>query len=83
MNFKLVKKSSTKALTTFQVVDDAGDIKGTINVPVSAEDDLLKCWSGGSSDKRKEPVAHMTDTLVAAAKRSARPPDKKAILRGG
>jgi hypothetical protein len=78
MNFKLIKKSSTKALATFQVVDNAGDIKGAIEIPVSAEGDLLKCWSG-ESDKRKEPVAHMADTLVAAAKRNPRA-KAKAIL---
>jgi hypothetical protein len=46
MTFKLIKKSSTAALAKFQVLNAAGDIVGSVNVPPSQVDDLLRCWTG-------------------------------------
>ncbi len=33
-------------MTTFNVLDDTGATRGTISVPSSESDSLIKCWSG-------------------------------------
>lgn len=48
MNFKLVKKSSTKALTTYQVLDGNGNIRGSVNLAPEDEADFLRCWNGAT-----------------------------------
>ena len=45
MTYRLEKSSrSNRALTKFDVIDSAGAICGSINVPPSEEPALLPCW---------------------------------------
>jgi hypothetical protein len=90
MNFTLKKSGSTNMLTTFQVVDNAGDIRGTINVPLGAESDLTRHWTdepetGGAPQaaaKRRDPAAGLGQKILAAGKRNPKLFDKRAVLRG-
>jgi hypothetical protein len=89
MNFRLVKKTSTKVNTVFQVVDDRGDIRGTINIPLGAEDDLLRHWSDRPATRAaspaaatKGPVARLTESIIAAGKRPGGKMTRAAVLRG-
>jgi hypothetical protein len=81
MTFKLLKKSSNAARTTFHVVNNAdGEILGSINIPPKEESNLLKCWAGArSTGAGKQPTA--VAALSAAFKKAA-PMNKQAILRG-
>jgi hypothetical protein len=84
MKFRLEKISSDASKTVFRIYDEGGVLRGSVSVPPSAESDLLAHWAGdGPSAKRKEPVAHMTEKLLASSKaQGPRPVNKKAILRG-
>jgi hypothetical protein len=89
MNFRLVKKTSTKVNTVFQVVDDRGDIRGSISVPLGAESDLRRHWSDrpaarGASPAvaTKGPVAQLTEAIIAAGKRKGGKMTRAAVLRG-
>ena len=83
MRFRLTKKSTGQILTTFHVLDSAGDICGSINVPNEQANDLLRCWQGqvvGDSPHGTSPV----NALAAAflKNRNRAPLSKAAILRG-
>jgi hypothetical protein len=84
MNFTLRKSGSTNMLTTFQVVDNAGDIRGTISVPLGAESDLTKHWTEEpATAKRPDPAGDLAGKILVAAKRRGSPRvSKAAILRG-
>jgi hypothetical protein len=77
MDFRLVKKTSTKANTVFQIVDDRGDIRGSINIPLGAESDLLRRWAGSTGNP---PAAKQG--MAKALLRSRRQVSKAAVLRG-
>jgi hypothetical protein len=77
MNFRLLKKTSTKANTVFQVIDNVGAIRGSITVPLGAEDDLLRHWAGPTGNP---PAAKQGK--AKALLRSRRHVSKAAILRG-
>jgi hypothetical protein len=85
MSFRLTKKSTGKVLTTFHVLNSAGDICGSINCRNGKEaDDLLRCWSG---DKDSSPnLASKQDspqtTLAQAFLANRRPFSQAVILRG-
>ena len=44
--FRLIQKSSNRLLTKFHVLNEDGDIVGSIGVEPSQASDLLKHWSG-------------------------------------
>ena len=44
--FKLTQKSINKAIAKFHVLNRAGDVVGSINVPPDQIDALLKQWTG-------------------------------------
>jgi hypothetical protein len=73
MNFRLVQHKSTRALTTFHVLNKAGDVVGSINVPPAEAKDLQKCWLGAHRD----PAAKAGPPRVRLPAMS-----KAAILRG-
>ena len=81
--FKLSKKSSNKAQTTFHVTDAAGDtIYGSINVPNGQADDLQKCWrdsapAASAAAKQSEATAAVRAALLKGPKLS-----KQGVLRG-
>jgi hypothetical protein len=77
MKFGLKKLKTGKTLTTFAVIDDAGSTRGTINIPTSAEQDLLAHWAGaiGNPPPAKQGMAK-------ALLRNRRQVSKAAILRG-
>jgi hypothetical protein len=92
MNFKLVKKSSTKALTTYQVLDGNGNIRGSVNLAPEDEADFLRCWNGATDQpataREARAAAKRTPGIdapgadvrkVAAALK--KPLSKQAILR--
>jgi hypothetical protein len=89
MNFRLVKKTSTKANAVFQVIDNFGDIRGSISVPLGTEDDLLRHWSDRPAMRSaspvvatKGPVADLTEKIIAAGKRKGGRMTRAAVLRG-
>jgi hypothetical protein len=75
MNFTLKKSGSTNMLTTFQVVDNAGDIRGTINVPLGAESDLTRHWTDETRNRRRP--------SRKSKARASRRPERKAPPGGG
>jgi hypothetical protein len=79
MRFALKKAtiSKSKTLVTFEIIDDAQNVRGTISVPREAEQDLLKHWSGPIGNP---PVAKpgMAKALLAQRPKVS----KAAILRG-
>ena len=74
--FKLVQKSVNKALAKFHVVNRAGDIVGSVNVPPEEVNALLQHWSGPV----ERPAARMSVPAMKFAK--PRPMSRAAILRG-
>jgi hypothetical protein len=89
MNFRLTKKTSTKLNTLFQVIDDRGDIRGSITVPLGAEDDLVRHWidrpvtrAAAPAVATKGPVADLTEKIIAAGKRKGGRMTRAAVLRG-
>jgi hypothetical protein len=92
MNFSLKKASSTKALTIFQIVDDVGNIHGSITVPLGAENDLLRHWNGPTNQSarggaprtasKRGPVADLAQKIIDAGKRRGGKMTKAAVLRG-
>jgi hypothetical protein len=85
MQFKLVKKSSNRQISTFHVVDGQDSICGSINVQNQEVPDLLRCWSGSTADSAQPKAkASAKATMVAAFLRNLkrRPVSRAAILRG-
>ena len=81
MTFKLVKKSATAALTKFQILNAAGDIVGSVNVPPNQVSDLLRCWTG-TAPAKDSPQQSPRNALAAASLKARKPTSKQAILRG-
>ena len=81
MRFRLVKKSSNPQISTFQVLDGEGSICGSINVQTQDEAELLRCWSGATTNA---PAARTSSAsaMVAAFMKHRSPLSKAAILRG-
>ena len=82
MTFRLIKKSADQQLTRFQVLDSAGSICGSINVPNEEVPALLRCWSGSTAESA--PPKGSAKAMVAAflqAKQKT-PFNKAAVLRG-
>ena len=50
MNFRLTKKSAGKSLSRFHILNSAGDIVGSVNVPNAEANDLLRHWQGEVGD---------------------------------
>jgi hypothetical protein len=85
MSFRLTKKSTGKVLTTFHVLNSAGDICGSINVRNGKEtEELIRCWSGDkdSSPNLKSTKDSPQSTLAQAFLANRTPFSKAAILRG-
>jgi hypothetical protein len=78
MKFALRKTKSGKTLTTFAVVDDAGNNRGTINVPASSEKDLLAHWAG---PKDIAPQQGSATAMASKLKPIPLAKAKQAILR--
>lgn len=79
--FKLVQKSSNRTQTTFHVM--AGDaIVGSINVPPSQVEDLLKHWHTpqAAPAKAADKAAASHQAIVAALRKGPRL-KKAALLR--
>jgi hypothetical protein len=74
VTFKLLKKSSNKARTTFHVMNGT-TIHGIINVPPEEEANLLKCWAGQSIAAA---AAGQPSTPLARAFAQLRPPGSVA-----
>ena len=77
MKFGLKKLKTGKTLTTFAVIDDAGSTRGTINIPTSAEQDLLAHWAGAIGNP---PAAKQG--MAAALLKHRQKVSKAAVLRG-
>ena len=67
--FKLTRRASNRSGTTFHVIDSAGAICGSINVANDQAADLVRCWSGATTDSPQRSSSSKT----AAATLSARP----------
>ena len=79
MNFKLVKKGSTKALVTYQILDSStGDVRGSVSIPPQAESDLLRHWAGPTGNSPAAKPQGMAAALLANRRKVSR----AAILRG-
>ena len=50
MKFRLTQKAAGRSgpsgMATFTVTDEKGAVRGTISVPSSESDDLVKSWAG-------------------------------------
>jgi hypothetical protein len=78
MKFTLQQKSAGRTgLTTFNVLDEKNLVRGTVSVPSSASDDLIKCWKGTYVAAKPAGTAAMVAALRKGPKLS-----KEAILRG-
>ena len=77
--FRLVKKSSNPQISTFQVLDGEGSICGSINVQTQDEAELLRCWSGATTNA---PAARTSASAMVAAFMKHRSPLSKAALLG-
>lgn len=81
--FQLVKKSENRLVTKFQVLNDAGDIVGSIGVEPGQVADLLRHWSGpveGSSSSKAQ--SQKQNPVVAAIMNAkSRVVNRQAILR--
>ena len=78
MKFALKKTKTGKTLTTFAVVSDDGNIRGTVNIPRAAEEDLLRHWAGPTGN----PPPVKQEGMAKALLRSRRQVSRAAILRG-
>ena len=76
MKFRLIQKSINQAVAKFQVLDQIGDIIGSINVPPEQVDALLKQWMGPVD----RPQARISMPAMKLVK--PRPMSRAAILRG-
>jgi hypothetical protein len=75
MNFKLLRKSSNRVKTVFHVVDDSGDVRGSINVRAGEEADLLTAWHGSKQPETKPAVKAKLRPLTFGK-------SPQAVLRG-
>jgi hypothetical protein len=74
MKFTLLEKSRNRLRTTFHVVNEAGDVCGSVNVPPDQAADLLRHWVGGeqsagpkqqqSSPVKLPPIGRMSRLMV-------------------
>jgi hypothetical protein len=81
MQFKLIQKAQNGVKTIFHVLNESGDVCGSINVKTGREvDDLLACWNGGKdvSSVKQSPA----NALAAAFMKHRKPFRQEAILRG-
>ena len=74
--YKLVQRSINPVVAKFQVVNRAGEIIGSINVPPEEANALLKHWGGPV----ERPAARMSVPAFQLGK--PRPMSRAAILRG-
>ena len=77
MTFELVHKGNTAANAVFHVLDSAGTVCGSINVPRGQEDDLQRQWRGTSQSPARAAAAARPDAKLRLA-----PLSESAILRG-
>jgi hypothetical protein len=87
MNFRLTKKSAGKSLSKFHILNSAGDIVGSVNVPNAEANDLLRHWQGevGDSPQTTNLSAQEQSPVSALAKeflKHRRPVSQTNILRG-
>ena len=80
--FKLVKKSVTKALAKFHILNARNETVGSVNIPPSEISDLLRNWSGATDSPQPSSQSRGNKTLAAAFLKSRKPTTKAAILRG-
>jgi hypothetical protein len=82
-SFRLEKKSSNRVKTVFHVVNDSGDICGSINVAPSEESDLLKHWAGAKDQRQPQAQAQSQNPFVEALMRAkSKVTNRQAVLRG-
>ena len=74
--YKLIQKSINPVIAKFQVLNQAGDIVGSINVPPQEIDVLLRQWSGPTDRPRVQ------NSAPAMSLAKPRPMSRQAILRG-
>jgi hypothetical protein len=79
MQFRLEKKEATKALVKFHILNSAGELCGSVNVPPAQEADLLKHWRAPQATTAAKP-ADGKAAIVAALKRGPRL-TRQALLR--
>ena len=73
--YKLIQKSINPVIAKFQVLNQAGDIVGSINVPPQEIEVLLRHWSG-PADRRQ--VRNSAPAMTLA---KPKPMSRAAILR--
>jgi hypothetical protein len=81
MKFRLFEKSRNKVKTTFVVVNQAGDICGSVNVSNESAGDLLRCCQGPVGDSPQS-RSSSPNALAAAFMKHRKPFLQGAILRG-
>ena len=79
MKFTLQQKAGGKTgLTTFAVLDEKNQVHGTVVVPASESDNLIKCWKGEYKPAAK-PAGPSAMAKVLMEKRTK--VSKAALLR--
>ena len=87
MTFRLEKKSAGRVLTTFHIMNSAGDIVGSANIPNAEADNFAKHWRGPAATAANSAAAHAraVNTISNALRRGPRlsgQAARQAILRG-
>jgi hypothetical protein len=77
MKFKLAKISENRSVTKFRITDEAQGVVGSVTVPRSQADDLLRHWAGPTGNP---PAAKQG--MAAALIANKRKVSRAAILRG-
>jgi hypothetical protein len=75
MNFTLSRKPQRRGdtLTTFHVLNSAGDIIGAVNVPTEQADDLERHWRGVATPPQASAPTKQGSALAAAMEANKRP----------
>jgi hypothetical protein len=76
MNFTLSRKPQRRGdtLTTFHVLNSAGDIIGAVNVPTEQADDLERHWRGVATPPQASAPTTKKSALAEAFKEATRRP---------
>jgi hypothetical protein len=80
-SYKLIEKSRNKAEATFHIVNSVGDICGSVNVPPSEGDNLLRHWTGAKATPKQQSQTQ-NPFVEAMLKAKPRILNRQAILRG-
>jgi hypothetical protein len=82
--FQLKQVSAGKLLTKFHILNSAGDVLGSANIPNAEVSEFRRHWQGPAEDSLQQPRPQQSpvNALAAAFMRNRRPVSKANVLRG-